>query len=81
MPKHKGLQGTAWANCDRCGFVHPIGQLQRQKGLLLCKDHGCVDDLTVERRPIIIAQVLSDGREGVNDRETLYEQDPQDLEF
>lgn len=40
-----------------------------------------MDDLTVERRPIIIAQVLSDGREGVNDRETLYEQDPQDLEF
>lgn len=60
--------------CNRCTFDYPIGQLTKQKGLMLCPP--CVDNLDVELRPKLIAEILSDGEEATNERE--YLQDNQD---
>ncbi len=59
--------GSQWEICDRCGFQFPIGQLVRQKGLLVCT-RTCFDDLTVERRPYMIEQILGTAvdQEGVD---------------
>jgi hypothetical protein len=59
--------GGQWDICDRCGFQFPISQLVKQKGLLVCI-RRCFDDLTVERRPYIIEQILGTGvdQEGVD---------------
>jgi hypothetical protein len=83
MPRHKGVWRDQWAYCDRCGFPHPISMLTKQKGLLLCSDHGCLDNLENERRPRRIAETLSDGREAENPKvEKQAEQDSfADLEF
>lgn len=56
-----------WDLCDRCGFQFPMSQLTKQKGMLLCIKK-CVDDLTVERRPFMIGQILGAGvdQEGVD---------------
>jgi hypothetical protein len=77
----KGVWGEQWDYCDRCGFVFPISQLQKQKGLLVCSKD--LDDLSIERRDGIIAQVLADGREGDNPKaEKLAEDDSfPELEF
>lgn len=82
MPRHQGIWRQQWSRCDRCGFEHPVGMLTRQLGLLVCKDHGCIDDLTNQRRAIVIEEVLSDGQEGVNElAEQLDSDDGNDLEF
>ena len=52
------LTGETWRTCDRCGFIHPISMLRRQLGLMLCDDHGCIDDISNDRRPLIIARLL-----------------------
>lgn len=78
MPRHKGLYYSQWQRCDRCSFMYPLSQLTMQLGLLLCpKD---VDNLDVEYRPKMIAEVLSDTEETDNEMEQVY-QDPQTLEF
>jgi hypothetical protein len=66
MPRHSGIQRQEWTKCDRCGFEHPVSMLSSQKGLLLCKCHGCLDSLLVEQRPMMIQTVLSDGEELIN---------------
>jgi hypothetical protein len=53
--------------CDRCGFLHPVGMLFRQKGLLVCSDHGCVDNMDVERRSVLIAEILAQPGEFENE--------------
>lgn len=55
-----------WDICDQCGFPYPMSKLSQQKGLSVCPK--CVDNLEVERRPAIIAQILSAGsdQEGVD---------------
>lgn len=57
-----------WDNCDRCGFLYPMGRLTKQKGMMLCRK--CVDNLTVERRSQMIEKVLTSGvdQEGVDTR-------------
>lgn len=53
------LRHQQWDTCDRCGFLYPMSELVKQKGLLLCtRTNTCFDDLTVERRPWVIEQVL-----------------------
>lgn len=78
MPRQKGIWREQWALCDRCQFNHPLSMLVRQKGLLLCTDHGCLDNLDVERRPYIIAKVLNQPGEFENEREKV-QRDPGDL--
>lgn len=78
MPKNRGPRWETWRKCDRCAFSFPLSQLQMQKGLLL--DAKCVDNLDVEYRPKIIADVLSDTTEGSQDLEQIAH-DPNALEF
>ena len=72
MPRQQGLYGVDWAICDRCGFPHPITMLTPQKGLLLCHDHGCFDNLDVEERPRIISDVLQE-EEGIRERDEIFD--------
>lgn len=53
--------GQQWDMCDRCGFMYPMSQLVKQKGLLICTTGKCFDNLVVERRPWTIMQVLGSG--------------------
>lgn len=76
MPKHRGLWRQQWAKCERDYFDYPISYLTRQKGLLLCP--GCLDNLDVELRPALIAEILSDGQESRNDREWVATGDTND---
>jgi branched-subunit amino acid aminotransferase/4-amino-4-deoxychorismate lyase len=78
MPRMKGVWRREWANCDRCGFPHPIEMLSMQLGLKLCKDHGCWDDLSNYYRPTVIAGVLSSDNEGRSNKPEVF-QDPQEL--
>lgn len=58
-----------WDMCDRCGFMFPMNQLVKQDGLLLCtRKSTCFDDLTPQRREIMIMQLLGTGveQEGVD---------------
>lgn len=80
MPRMQGVWRQEWANCDRCGFPHPIGMLTRQLGLLVCHDHGCYDDLTNYFRANVIAMVLSDPSESLTDKPQIYG-DPGELVF
>lgn len=58
MPSRSVQYREAWDLCDRCGFPHPRSMLTMQKGLKLCSDHGCLDNLDIEHRDRIIAEVL-----------------------
>ena len=78
MPRHRGIWRQQWRLCARCGFQFPLGMLIQQKGLLV--DPKCVDNLDVEFRPKVIAEVLSDEQETINEEEQIY-QDPQDLDI
>lgn len=80
MPKMQGVQRKEWANCDRCGFVHPIDMLAMQNGLRLCKCHGCYDDLTNDYRASVIAETLGDTSEMESDKSEAF-QDPEELTF
>lgn len=60
MPRMKGIWGETWALCDRCGFLHPNSMLVRQKALLLCTDHGCLDNLEIEKKDQTIARKLGE---------------------
>lgn len=62
--------------CEICGFDYPISYLTRQKGLMRCPQD--VDNLDVELRTALIAEILSDGQEGRNDREWIAGNDTQD---
>lgn len=61
MPLHKAVQRKVWTKCDICGFEYPVEQLVNQEGFLKCSK--CRDNLLVQERPQIIAEVLSDGEE------------------
>jgi hypothetical protein len=69
MPRHQGVWNQQWMKCDRCTFDYPIGSLTKQKGLMLCPK--CIDNLDVELRPLLIAELLSDGEENTNERTYL----------
>lgn len=60
MPQaNNNIHHQQWDMCDRCGFMFPMSSLVKQKGLLVCtRRNTCFDDLTVERRSWVIAQVL-----------------------
>lgn len=58
---HSGIQGVPWYHCQRCGCDFRTSDLKPQKGLLLCTQNGCYDDLLVEERSNMIQQVLSSG--------------------
>lgn len=80
MPKNVGVTGEQWTTCDRCGFDHPVGILSKQMGLKLCNCHGCLDNLAIQRRPQVIAAVLSDSTEFQNQIGTQLE-DPGEIIF
>ena len=71
MPRARGIWREQWKLCDRCAFIHPLSLLVRQKGLLLCTDHGCLDNLDVERRSFIISRVVSQPGEFENEEVKL----------
>lgn len=57
MPNPKNnLTRQQWQKCDRCGFLFPMGSLQKQKGMLL--DQKCIDNLQIERRQYLIMEIL-----------------------
>ncbi len=58
---HSGIRGIPWYRCSRCGCDFQTSELQPQKGLLLCHQYGCYDNLLVEERDNMIQQVLQDG--------------------
>jgi hypothetical protein len=58
---HSGLQGVPWHRCQRCGCDTRTSHLTWQLGLLLCSDHGCIDDLSINYRPSIINAALASG--------------------
>ncbi len=62
--------------CERCYFDFPISYLTRQKGLMVCQLD--LDNLDVELRPPLIAEILSDGQESGNDREWVATGDTND---
>lgn len=70
MPRQQGLWREEWDICDRCGFKHPISMLTKQLGLKLCTDHGCLDDISVMRRQLIINEILK-RPEGDSDKPKL----------
>lgn len=78
MPRHQGIYNSMWAKCNICGFSYPVTMLQMQKGSL--RDSKCVDDLDVEYRPKIIAEVLADTDETENEYQKVTE-DPQTIVF
>lgn len=65
----QGKRGQQWDTCDRCGRQQPMGNLIKQKGLLICID-TCFDDLTIERRSSEITRLLGEGvdEEGIDRR-------------
>jgi hypothetical protein len=79
MPRHNGLYMQQWAACDRCGFIYPVGQLMMQKGLLV--DAKCYDNLDIEYRPKVIAEVLADTEETTNELTEVYSDPASSLEF
>ena len=78
MPRHQGIQRVEWDFCDRCGFEYPITSLVSQKGLRVCTK-TCYDNTFVEERPLIIAEVLDDESELLDDERLI--QDDGDLRF
>lgn len=81
MPKAQGLWGSQWLYCGRCGFLHPVGMLFRQKGLLVCSDHGCNDNLDVERRPMLIGEILAQPGEFENEAAPILEDPGEQVTF
>jgi len=41
--------------------------LSKQLGLMLCSDHGCLDDISNDRRPLAIQAILKQSTEGKSD--------------
>lgn len=76
--KHQGIQRVEWDFCDRCGFQYPIQKLVMQKGVKVCTT-TCFDNLLIDERPIMIAQVLDDESELFDDQRLI--QDDGDLKF
>lgn len=68
-----------WSRCDRCWFEYPIQKLVIQKGLKVCTV-TCYDELLVEERSMMIAQVLDDQSELQTDSEQQVTDD-NDLRF
>lgn len=62
--------------CDRCYFDWPISSLTKQLGLMVCPYD--LDNLDVNLRPKLIAELLSDGEENRNDREWIAGNDNAD---
>jgi hypothetical protein len=82
VPRNHGITGQTHRECDRCGFLYPIGKLRRQKGLLVCTERRCVDNLQIERRPLQIADMLTDADgEFVDQTEQAVLSDPGELIF
>lgn len=72
MPNaNNSVRYQQWRRCDRCGFMFPIGDLILQKGLMVSP--RCVDNLDVETRPKVIAEVLSDTEETRNEMERIFD--------
>lgn len=79
--RHHGLWWQDWDTCQRCGFIYPLSLLTTQKGLVVCTV-TCLDNLDVEQRPVIIAEVLSTDTEFTQDKTQLQSDTPMDdLEF
>lgn len=65
MPRaNNNMIGEEWKICDRCGFIHPLSMLTKQLGRLLCRDHGCLDDLSnmYRQKQIVEAQKGPEGQ-------------------
>ena len=51
-----------WGKCSRCSFEYPLQKLVKQNGLIVCTV-TCYDEILVEERPMMIANVLNDESE------------------
>lgn len=71
MPKHQGIQGQQWNQCQRCSFEWVQGAFTLQQGLMICP--RCIDNLDVEQRPMMIGSILQDWQETENEVEVLTE--------
>jgi hypothetical protein len=81
MPKKQGIWRQEWGRCDRCGFLHPLGMLSPQMGLLLCHCHGCYDNPLIWRRQIEIANILNTEPEDSQDQSERVYNDSSEIEF
>lgn len=79
MPRHRGIRFQQWRTCDVCAFIWPIGQLTMQQGLLRCPRD--IDNLDVEVRPLVIAEILGDDNESENDMQHVGMDDAGLIEF
>ncbi len=71
MPyRHKGVQGTEWRLCGRCGFQTPTALMRRQQGLILCPE--CCDDLSNQYRPLVIQKILAQPGEGTSEQSEQF---------
>jgi hypothetical protein len=63
------VTGQQWQLCDRCGLAYPMGELVKQKGMMVCT-RTCFDNLEVERRQQMIERTLvaASDQEGVDNR-------------
>lgn len=80
MPRHEGIQRTEWGFCERCGFEYPISMLVAQKGLRVCTK-TCFDKTLVEDRTSMIAAVLADETEMLDQESSRIINDDGDLRF
>lgn len=78
MPRHQGVQRVEWDVCERCGFEYPVTMLVMQRGLKVCTK-TCYDKTLVEERPQMIAAVLDDESELLDDERLI--QDDGDIKF
>lgn len=81
MPRKQGVQRRVWEYCDRCGFPHPVELLTKQKGMKLCVDHGCADNLDVEHRDKVIAETLRSGGELESESDKILQNPGEDVHF
>jgi hypothetical protein len=58
---HSAIQGDPFLYCQRCGALVRSSHLVAQRGLLLCTDFGCVDNLLIMQRSAIMKSVIQSG--------------------
>jgi hypothetical protein len=78
MPRHQGIQRVEWDVCDRCRFEYPVTMLILQNGFKVCTK-TCYDKTLIEDRPLIIAAILDDESELLDDERLIMDHD--DLRF
>lgn len=58
MNKERHQHQVKYHYCDRCGSKVNLLTMEWQDGLLLCKENGCIDTVTLGERDANIARIL-----------------------